>query len=147
MTTEYKPRKKTPVSQATTESLEFLALDWYECDLLSDIEIERKNSYLNQVHNKSDTIFIFGVTSQGHSICLKVKNYLPYFYVQIPDEFTPAQSEDFLNAFDSGHCDDYDEGDLDSYNEAINKRDFKTAEAFKFNARYYKDAFANDKST
>jgi DNA polymerase elongation subunit (family B) len=146
MATEYKSRKKTPVACATTESMEFLALDWYECDLLSDIEIERKESYLNQVHNKSYTIFIFGVSAKGHSVCLKVKNYLPYFYVQIPDEFTSRQIEDFLNAFDSAHCDDYDEGDLDTYNEAISKRDFKTAETFKFNARYYKDAFAGDKS-
>jgi hypothetical protein len=146
MTETYKPRKKCPVAHAISDPIEFLALDWYECDLLSDINIERKESYLNQVHNKSYTIFIFGVTSQGHSVCLKVKNYLPYFYVQIPDEFTPTQAEDFLNAFDASHCDDYDGNDLDAYNEAIAKRDFKFTENFKLNARYYKDAASIDKS-
>jgi DNA polymerase elongation subunit (family B) len=122
-------------------------LDWYECDLRSDIQIERKDSYLNQEHNKSYTIFIFGVTVKGHSICLRVKNYLPYFFVQVPDEFTPRQTADFLKAFDAADCDDYDSGDIENYNDAIAKKDFKTTEMFKFNSRYYKDAVVSSKSS
>ena len=77
MQSVYVPRKRAPVAQSTTEAIEFIALDWYECDLQADTQIERKESYLNQEHNKSYTIFIFGVTAKGHSICLRIKNYLP----------------------------------------------------------------------
>ena len=143
----YIPRKRDPVVQTTTEAIEFITLDWYECDLRSDIQIERKESYLNQEHNKSYTIFIFGVTTKGHSICLRVKNYLPYFFVQVPDEFTPNQTADFLKAFDAADCDDYDAGDIDNYNDAVAKKDFKTTEMVKFNSRYYKDAVVSSKSS
>jgi len=143
----YIPRKREPVVQTTTEAIEFIALDWYECDLRSDIQIERKDSYLNQEHNKSYTIFIFGTTAKGHSICLRVKNYLPYFFLQVPDEFTPHQTVDLLKAFDAADCDDYDSGDIENYNDAIAKKDFKTTEMFKFNSRYYKDAVVSSKSS
>jgi DNA polymerase elongation subunit (family B) len=147
MSSAYIPRKRASVAQATTESIEFIALDWYECDLLADTQAERKESYLNQEHNKAYTIFIFGVTAKGHSICLRVKNYLPYFFVQIPDDFTPNQTADFLKSFDAAHCDDYDADDIEMYNDAIAKKDFKATEMFKFNARYYKDAIVSSKST
>ncbi len=143
----YIPRKREPVEQTTSEALEFIALDWYECDLLSDVQIERKESYLNQEHNKSYTIFIFGVTAKGHSICLRIKNYLPYFFVQIPDEFTQNQTADFLKAFDAADCDDYDAADIENYNDAISKKDFKATELIKFNSRYYKDAVVPSKSS
>jgi DNA polymerase elongation subunit (family B) len=143
---QYNPRKTEKISQSINEPIEFLALDWYECDLLSDVQIERKSSYLNQDHNKSYTIFIFGVTSKGHSICLRVKNYLPYFYVQIPDDFDDNQTKNFLDSFNSANIEDYDEDELELYNEAITKRDYKYTEAFKARCRYYVDAVNSDES-
>lgn len=142
----YTPRKTDKISQSVNEQIEFLALDWYECDLLSDVQIERKSSYLNQDHNKSYTIFIFGVTSKGHSICLRVKNYLPYFYVQIPDDFDDNQTKNFLDSFNSANIEDYDEDELELYNEAITKRDYKYTESFKARCRYYVDAVNSDES-
>ena len=56
----YKARKSDPVSVPLNEPIEFSAIDWYECDLTVDTPIERKDSYLNQDHNKTYTIFIFG---------------------------------------------------------------------------------------
>ena len=52
----YKPRKDSPVSVPLNEPIEFSAIDWYECDLSVDTPIERKESYLNQDHNKTYTI-------------------------------------------------------------------------------------------
>ena len=136
----YKPRKKDLISISTSEPIEFLALDWYECDLLSEAQIEKKSSYLNQEHNKTYTIFIFGVTSKGYSICLRVKNYLPYFHVQLPDDFTTEQKQSFLSSFDSSTIEDYDEDDLEKYNDAIANRNYKYTEEFKRRSRYYVDA-------
>jgi DNA polymerase elongation subunit (family B) len=140
----YIPRKNNPIAQSINEPIEFLALDWYECDLLSDVQIERKSSYLNQDHNKAYTIFIFGITSKGHSICLRVKNYSPYFYVQIPDEFNQEQTQDLLRSFDVSGIEDYDDDELEKYTEAIAKRDYKFVDTFKQRSRYYVDAVNPD---
>jgi len=136
----YKPRKSNPVIVNNSEQLEFLALDWYECDLPSESPIERKECYLNQEHNKAYTIFIFGVTAEGHSVCVRVKNYMPYFYLQIPDNFNDKQTQDFVDSFDSSKCEDYTEEEIVEYEEAVANKDYKFTDTFKQNCRYYKDS-------
>ena len=143
----YKPRKKDIVIQNTTNDIEFIALDWYECDLLNSSQIEKKDSYLNQVHNKLYNIFIFGVTLKGNSVCLKVKNYLPYFYIQIPDEFTDDQIQDLLKCLDVANIEDYNDSEIQTYNDSINGSDYKFADKFKFRSRYYVDSINFDKTT
>lgn len=36
-------------------------------------------------------ILLFGCTDKGKSICVEVTGYRPYFYIQIPNEWTPQQ--------------------------------------------------------
>ena len=55
--TAYKPRKKDTVAVSLNEPIEFSAIDWYDCDLVIDTPIERKDSYLNQEHNKTPTSY------------------------------------------------------------------------------------------
>lgn len=136
----YKARKNDPVSVPLNEPIEFSAIDWYECDLTVDTSIERNESYLNQEHNKTYTIFIFGCNSKGQSICLRVRNYLPYFYVQIPDDFNNKQIQDFVDNFCSSKCEDYDEDELAEFEEAQQFKNYKFTEEFKRNSRYYKDS-------
>lgn len=136
----YKARKNDPVSVPLNEAIEFSAIDWYECDLTVDTPIEKKDSYLNQEHNKTYTIFIFGCNSKGQSICLRVRNYLPYFYVQIPDDFKEKQIQDFVDNFCSSKCEDYDEDELAEYEEAQQFKNYKFTEEFKRGSRYYKDS-------
>lgn len=52
------------------------------------------------------TIRIFGVTSNGNSVCIKVNNFLPYFYVAAPQDWCPEQTERFANALDAAIMED-----------------------------------------
>jgi DNA polymerase elongation subunit (family B) len=142
----YKPRRNDLISVPLNEPIEFSAIDWYECDLVTDTPIERKDSYLNQEHNKTYTIFIFGCNSKGQSICLRVKNYMPYFYIQIPDEFNDNQIQDFVNNFNSLSCEDYDEDELAEYEEAQSDKNYTFTEEFKRKSRYYKSSIVEPKS-
>ena len=137
---EYKPRRSVPVPINENEAIEFSAIDWYECDLPSEFPIEKKDCYLNQDHSKAYTIFIFGCNSKGQSICLKVKNYFPYFYIQIPDDFNNSQIQEFVSNFTLNNCEDYDEDEVAEYEEAQADKNYKFMEAFKFNSRYYKSS-------
>lgn len=52
------------------------------------------------------TIRIFGVTSDGNSVCIKVDNFLPYFYVAAPNDWYLEQTERFAQALDAAIMDD-----------------------------------------
>lgn len=148
MSINYKPRKSLRIPVHINEPIEFLCLDWYDADL--PIETDRKDCYLNQYHNKVYTIFIFGVNSQGNSVCLKVNNYTPYFYIQIPDDFNDRQTQDFVDWFDSNNIEDYDDEAIVEYEEAITSKDYKYTESFKQKSRYYRDSIVSpipDKKT
>jgi DNA polymerase elongation subunit (family B) len=45
-------------------------------------------------------------TVEGQSICVRVRNYFPYFYVLIPNEFTEDQIRDMLFAFNAYNTED-----------------------------------------
>ena len=139
----YQPRKKEPVNTNLKEAIDFLALDWCDFDLPSETTVEKKESYLNQDHNKTYSIFIFGCNAKGESICLRVKNYMPYFYVQIPDNFNEKQTQEFVNNFNSDTYEDYEEDELIEYEEALTNKNYKFAEKFKQNARFYRDAVSD----
>ena len=72
---------------------------------------------------------------------------MPYFYVQIPDDFTESNTADFISSFDSSTIEDYDEDDLEKYNDALTNRDYKFTDAFKRRCRYYVDAINIEKTT
>ena len=80
------PRKK--IKWTNKKDISFLCVDWIECDEPIYDNEEKPDDYYEQtdkIHNKFYTIFVFGVTEEGYSVCLKIKNYNPYFYVKIPD--------------------------------------------------------------
>ena len=88
------PRK--PVKVKTNQDIELLCLDWIECDETIYQEKQFNDNQNNNQdelevedpHNKFYCIFLFGVTTEGHSVCVKIKNYHPYFYLKIPDDWS-----------------------------------------------------------
>ena len=85
-------RNNKNVKWTSSQPLEFQSIDWIECD-----ETVYENTYEShqsqtdndeetpKKHNKHYTIFVFGVTIEGYSVCAKIVNYNPYFYIKIPE--------------------------------------------------------------
>ena len=79
----------------TGQSLDILIIDYYRCldtyadtvdvesDDLYDAESIKEMSYALPMQIK-----VFGVLKSGHSICVNIKDFYPYFYVSLPDTFT-----------------------------------------------------------
>ncbi len=68
-------------------TLIFQPIDWSEHDIIKDFDMEE----LDQVSDKfeydklSYSVFITGSTLEGKSVCVKVENYKPYFYIKVPE--------------------------------------------------------------
>ena len=85
------PRKK--VKWSPSKTLEFLSIDWIECDEIQEKDYDDYETFQDSQeteekeikHNKNYTIFVFGVTSEGYSVCVKITNYNPYFFIKIPE--------------------------------------------------------------
>ena len=94
--------------------------------------------WLNKDHDKTYKLFAFGVTKEGHSVCLRINNYHPYFFLQIPENFTERQVEDFK------------EGILNEDFEKVEKEDFQDEEdeniknEISFNSTYYKTSICHE---
>ena len=93
----------------------FQCVDWIECDEIINDSSYDKPQYQRE-HNKRYTIFCFGVTKEGYSVCVKIVNYKPYFQVKIPDDWSNNKLKKFENAFfnreELGTDEDYEEFDI-----------------------------------
>ncbi len=104
---------RQPVVFETTENIQFNACDWFETDYSHDpTDDDRKKQYYDREHNKEYNVFAFGVRvspenpQEGQSICVRVRNYFPYFYVLIPKEFDEGQVRDLQYAFNAYNTED-----------------------------------------
>lgn len=121
------------------EYFEFLPIDWFECDIHNPHAPRKKNShYLNNSHPKTYGIFAFGVTATGESVCVHLKNYHPYFYIQVPDDFTEQQAEDLKTFFSMDDVGTVTFDDMDSANDE-EQADIKAK------CQYFKSAIKSNK--
>jgi DNA polymerase elongation subunit (family B) len=126
------PRSEQEVEINTKKDIEFSIIDWFECDMIND---NRERGYwLNKGHDKTYKLFAFGVTSEGHSVCLRINNYHPYFFLQIPENFNQQQEKDFCEAFLE---EEFEDVDMEDYQEEDNEN---IKNEYKFNSLYYKSA-------
>ena len=62
------------------------------------------NDVLDDQKQKVFSIQMFGVNEQGKTACINVKDYTPFFYVKVGDDWTECEKIQFVNqvAFDIG---------------------------------------------
>ena len=111
--------KRAPLSiNYEIGDLEFNTIDWFDDDYVikGDSKDEDGNyiSLYNRQHDKFYTIFGFGVTEKGQSVCCRINGYQPYFYILIPQDFNDKQIKDFKLAFDPENIADVPEGNLNN---------------------------------
>jgi DNA polymerase elongation subunit (family B) len=69
----------------------FNVISWYETDEKPDEESENTYKY-----NSKYIIRMFGRTADGSSVSVKVENFLPHFYVKIPERWSSQQIDKFI---------------------------------------------------
>jgi DNA polymerase elongation subunit (family B) len=126
--------KRMPVKISVNDTQEFQIIDWFDCDYTHKYSKDDiKNAKYDREHNKQYTIFAFGVNRRGESICCRINEYKPYFYIRIPEHYSSQQIDDMIAAFSTDNAEKqgkvpYDEVDND----------------IKFASLYYKSAVLSD---
>ena len=85
------PRKDNIVLEGVHKPLRFQIYDWYvpEADKsLKKLQADARKKGLPIEYPDEPLeyeIVMFGCTEEGHSVCVKATDFIPYFYVKIPD--------------------------------------------------------------
>ncbi len=113
-------RPELPKNYFTSRDLLFQIIDWQEFDISVEVKNEDdeeegdedidysfasydtkpkyKKSYKKREFLKKQMIRGYGVTEEGHSICINVTDFQPYFYLSLPDELCDQKNfEQFIN--------------------------------------------------
>lgn len=76
----------------TKDTIEFQATEWVDLD--ENIEID--TGFEPEIESKY-LIKIFGVTQDSHSICCNVKNFTPFFYIKVPQNWKSTNIKTFID--------------------------------------------------
>lgn len=96
-------------------SLIFNVLDWYEGDEFED------DSRYGKKAGKKYTIRMFGRTEDDKSVAVKVENFTPFFFVEVPESWTSKVADKFVATVVS-MCEDQD-GGKKTYNGRVFDKD------------------------
>lgn len=111
-------RKELPTNYFKNRDLLFQIMDWQEFDQSVEVKDEdaeddqdidysfsvadtksyKKKPYKKREFLKKQMIRGYGVTDEGHSICVNILDFQPYFYLSLPQELTiPKNFDLFIN--------------------------------------------------
>lgn len=80
------------INKKPREKLEFMIREWHSEDTINYESEESDSEEENENDNGLYNIYVFGCTDKGESVCLKIKEFTPYFYVKIPDDWSQNQA-------------------------------------------------------
>ncbi len=97
-----------------TSDIIFQPIDWKSCDLKAeklgeddeeeeedydedDYEEDEDGGFKKKYSNKKNLVLrTYGVTEEGHSICVHIEGFQPYFYFKIPQDWEKPQFDYFV---------------------------------------------------
>ena len=98
----FKPRKLIE-NWDCSKDLEIYTTEWIECDETISVPTTDENDnylqYLLRNHNKKYNIFAFGNLEDGSSVCIRITDYNPYYYIKIPESWNQNQCKQFERRF------------------------------------------------
>ena len=71
------------------EDFIFQAIEWTGLDFINEEEEDEDENPYNQ-KDGDYLIRIYGCTKNSESVCVKVNNFKPYFFVKVWDNFTKS---------------------------------------------------------
>lgn len=89
------PFIRNPVKWSKKKDLEFQIVDWYAEDTGKYVEPEDDTDICEDPRRY--TIYVFGVTKEGYSVCAEIKGFEPFFFVKVPDEWTNMEVDRLSN--------------------------------------------------
>lgn len=99
-------RNPLPQNFDNKKDLVFQIIDWRSYDYYEELENDDEEEYdeeeSNQKKIKKERRLIirgYGVTENGNSICLHIKDFLPYFFFKIPQDWTDVEFNYFKVEF------------------------------------------------
>lgn len=98
----------------SSEYFEFMIREWHSDDAPESIfkEVQSDSESVDSINSidsdedkkyepKKYNIYLFGNTSDGHSVCLHISGFTPYFFVKIPEDWHESYVNDFVKVFKS----------------------------------------------
>ena len=73
----------------------FQIIDWSE-NYDTIVELDENDK---EIENKLYTIRVYGRDQENNSVFLKIKNFKPYFYIKIPNEWNENNVRTLINHF------------------------------------------------
>lgn len=80
------------------KTIEFQSLEWLDFNTqVNENESDSDNCEYEQPKNELYEIKCFGVTLEGYTVCMTITDFMPFFYIEVPDTFSKSRVNTFLN--------------------------------------------------
>jgi DNA polymerase elongation subunit (family B) len=78
------------------DDIEIQTLEWLDFNEQDDEDDEDNEDFNEPIKNEKYVIKTFGVTETGESVCLTIKNFTPFFYIKVPNNWNKSKVKIFL---------------------------------------------------
>ena len=110
------------VSVDPSKPLEFQCIDWLATNEYVKTENPNPKSKFKFISKYKHVIKLFGITENGHSVCVHINDFNPYFYIKVNDDSNELSKSKIIAAIKNS-VDEKVGKDLISY-EFVDKKEF-----------------------
>ena len=110
------------VSVDPSKTLEFQCIDWVATNEYIKTENPNPKSKFKFISKYKHVIKLFGITEKGHSVCVHINDFNPYFYIKVNDDSDEMSKSKIIAAIKNS-VDEKVSKDVISY-EFVDKNEF-----------------------